>query len=431
MHDTPDPHTPEKPLRIAYLINQYPKVSHSFIRREILALEARGVVVERYALRGWVDEVADPADETERERTRFILKEGPVGVGRALLGELLAHPKRLLSALRETLRLAKGGERSLIYHLIYLGEAAVLARWLRASGAQHLHAHFGTNSTNVALLAHQLGGPGYSFTVHGPEEFDKPVAIALPRKIERSRFVVGVSAFGRSQLYRWMAPGLWPKVRVVHCGLERAFHEGHEGAAASAAPLHDFVCVGRLCEQKGQVLIIEALGLLKARGLAPSVVFAGDGPMRVDVEQRAAALGVTLQVRITGWIGSKQVRDELLNARAMLLPSFAEGLPVAIMEAMALRRAVISTYVAGIPELVLPGTTGWLVPPSDAEALADAMAECLAMHPEQRALMGEAASARVLERHDIDQESAKLAAYIREAIAVDRHIRPVLAGAIT
>ncbi len=286
--------------------------------------------------------------------------------------------------------------------------------WLNDFGAQHLHAHFGTNSAEVAMLAHALGGPRFSFTVHGPEEFDKPQFIHLGEKMRRAAFVVAISSYGRSQLFRWVEHAHWPKVKVVHCGLERAFHEV-PAVPLPAAPR--LVCVGRICEQKGQQLLVQAAGVLAARGVAFELVLAGDGEMRPEVERLIAGLGLQGRVRITGWISSNQVREEILAARALVLPSFAEGLPVVIMEAMALRRPVLTTYVAGIPELVRPGENGWLFPAGDVEALAMAMGDCLAQPGEVLQAMGEAAYRRVLERHDIDTEAAKLAGLFREAVA--------------
>jgi glycosyltransferase involved in cell wall biosynthesis len=116
--------------------------------------------------------------------------------------------------------------------------------------------------------------------------------------------------------------------------------------------------VGRLCEQKGQFLLLEAVARLASEGVPVELVLAGDGELRGDLERLIEAQGMAGFVNITGWVDSKRVRDEILSARVLVLPSFAEGLPVVIMEAMALGRPVVSTYVAGIPELVIPGETG-------------------------------------------------------------------------
>ena len=397
-------------MRIAYFINQYPKVSHSFIRREILALERQGFAVQRIALRGWDAELVDAEDESERSKTHYVLQGGVQSLLMPVLQALRAQPRRFLAALWLSLRMGQRADRSWPYHLIYLAEACRLLPWLQAFGAEHVHAHFGTNSTEVVMLAQALGGPTYSFTVHGPEEFDKPQFIHLGEKVRRAAFVAAISSYGRSQLFRWVEHGHWAKVKVVHCGLERAFHDVPPVAVPALPRL---VCVGRLCEQKGQLLLLEAARLLAAQAIEFELVLAGDGEMRAEIETLIADYGLQARVRITGWISSEQVRAEILAARALVLPSFAEGLPVVIMEAMALRRPVLTTYVAGIPELVRAGENGWLFAAGAVDELAAALADCLAQPAEVLQRMGEAAYQRVLERHDIDTEAAKLAALFR------------------
>lgn len=393
------------PPRIAYFVNQYPKVSHSFIRREILALERRGFEVQRIALRGWDGELVDAEDRQERARTRYVLREGLAALFWSVLRMLLTAPVRFLCAGSLAIRMGWSAERPLPYHLAYFAEACRMLPWLKAFGATHLHAHFGTNSAEVAMLAHALGGPSYSFTAHGPEEFDKPQAIGLGEKIRRATFVVAISSFGRSQLYRWVEREHWPKIHVVHCGLERAFHEI---APVPPPASRRLVCVGRLNEQKGQLLLIEAANRLAGKGIEFELVLAGDGEMRADVEALIKKFGLSKHVRITGWISGEQVRNEILAARGLVLPSFAEGLPVVVMEAMALHRPVLTTYVAGIPELVTPGENGWLVPAGSLDDLASAMEDFLNCSSDELARMGEAAHRRALERHSIDVEIAKL-----------------------
>jgi colanic acid/amylovoran biosynthesis glycosyltransferase len=395
-------------LKIAYFVNHYPKVSHTFIRREILALERQGVRVDRIALRGWDDALPDPQDERERERTHYILKGGFLGLLLPTLGTLLGAPLRFWAALRTAVSLSRESERPLPYHFVYLAEACHLARWLARNGAEHLHAHFGTNSAEVALLAHALGGPSYSFTVHGPDEFLMP--LALGEKTRRSAFVVAISSFGRSQLYARCCIEDWPKVKVVHCGLEPDFYAGAVEEITTAPRL---VCVGRLCEAKGQLLLIEAAARVVAAGHPLELVLAGDGPLRAQIEASIRKHSLETHVRITGWISSSEVRREILAARALVLPSFAEGLPVVIMEALALRRPVLTTYVAGIPELVRHGENGWLFPAGSVENLAAAIEDCLARPVEQLQALGAAGFQRVLERHSIDIEAAKLAELFR------------------
>ncbi len=265
------------------------------------------------------------------------------------------------------------------------------------------------------MLVRELGGPPFSFTPHGPEEFDKARFIGLPEKIARASFVAAVSSFGRSQLYRYTRYEMWDKIKVIHCGLENAFYESVVAMPASLS--NRLVCVGRLCEQKGQALLIEAASHLAKQGVDFELVLAGDGEMRREISRLIADYDLVRQIRITGWVSSERVRAEILASRALVLPSFAEGLPVVIMEAMALRRPVLTTYVAGIPELVIPGENGWLIPAGSVDALAAALEELLACPADALTRMGEAGYRRVLQRHSIDIEAAKLAALFRTSSA--------------
>lgn len=393
-------------MRVAYFTNQYPKVSHSFIRREILALERQGVHVARLALRGWGDALVDPDDLAERDKTHYLLRKGLGALLPATIRQFLSAPAAFLRAVGMALRLSRMSDRPAPYHLVYLAEACELVRWCREHQVDHLHVHFGTNPTEVALLASLLGGPAFSFTVHGPDEFDRPLGLHLREKIEAASHVVAISSYGRSQLYRWVGHEHWPKVQVVHCGLEANFL-----GQPPDEPIPDanrLVCVGRLCEQKGQLLLLDAVRQLRDRGIEFQLVLAGDGEMRDELEKFIREHSLQAQVSITGWISSERVKQELLAARIMVLASFAEGLPVVIMEAMALGRPVLTTSIAGIPELVRHGVDGWLVPAGDVSALAETLAHALATPNAQLQEMGASARARVIERHSIDTEANKL-----------------------
>jgi glycosyltransferase involved in cell wall biosynthesis len=398
-------------LKIAYFVNQYPKVSHTFIRREILALERRGFQVERIALRGWDTPVPDEEDRTERDRTRYILRNGAAALVLPTLWCLLKSPVRFLAAVALTMRMSRASrERPLIYHVVYLAEACVLLALLKSSGALHVHAHFGTNSAEIAMLTRALGGPPFSFTAHGPEEFLQPMG--LPEKTQRSAFVVAISSYGRSQLYLRLPHREWPKVHVVHCGLEKLFYD------MTAVPLPvspRFVCVGRLSEEKGQILLLEAVARLVAKDIAIELILVGDGPLRGEIERFVAKYDLGECVRITGWISNQAVREEILRAKALVLPSFSEGLPVVIMEAMALRRPVLTTYIAGIPELVRPGENGWLFPAGSLDDLTAALEDCLSASLEDLQKLGDAGYSRVVARHSIDTEAGKLAELLQAA----------------
>lgn len=397
-------------MRIGYLVNTYPRPSHSFIRREIAALEDERFEIHRFAMRGDDAALTDPADIAEHQRTERVLEAG----GAALLGDLArsagAHPRQMARALSRARARAKAGESNLARQLIYLAEAARVAARARALGLQHIHAHFGTNSTRVAAYCHLLGGPGFSFTVHGPEEFDHPQELGLGDKLALARFCVTVSSFGRSQMYRWAAPGDLAKVHVVHCGLD--MQRWSAPAPFPTGPLH-MVAVGRFAEQKGFGLLIEAFSRAWRHDPSLRLTLVGDGELRAMIEKTVSDAGMGQSVQLVGWQDETGVRAAMDAAHALVTPSFAEGLPVVIMEAMARARPVIATYIAGIPELVRPGQEGWLVPAGDTEALANAMIDASRTPPDTLAQMGASAQTRVSARHDIRVSAAQLAALIR------------------
>jgi glycosyltransferase involved in cell wall biosynthesis len=398
-------------LKIAYFVNHFPKVTHSFIRREILALERQGFDVMRIALRGWDTPVPDLEDQRERERTRYVLQHGMLPLFLATLRVLFFSPRRFAAALNMALKMTRQSrDRPMPYHLVYLAEAALIVRWMKSNDIRHLHAHFGTNSAEIAMLSRMLGGPPYSFTVHGPEEFSRPMG--LEEKTRRAAFVVAISDFGRSQMLMRLPLCEWDKVKIVRCGLEPGFY----GIATRLVPdTKRIVCVGRLCEAKGQFLLVQAVASLAASDIEIDLVLAGDGPLRAAIERQIESLGIRERVHITGWISGDQVREEILAARALVLPSFAEGLPVVIMEAMALRRPALATYVAGIPELVRPGENGWLFAAGSQEHLEEALVACLRTPVERLRELGERAHNDMLAAHSIDHEVSKLAALFQAA----------------
>ena len=286
---------------------------------------------------------------------------------------------------------------------------------------EHLHAHFGTNSAAVALLCHELGGPTYSVTVHGSEEFDKPEALRLDLKVGRAAFAAAICHFGRAQLLRWVPDESWFKVQVVHCGVEDAMLNARIEPIPSSPR---FVCVARLVPGKGHMTLIESAARLAGEGLDFEIVLAGDGPLRARIEAAVRQNGLEDRVRFAGWLDAAQVREAISASRGMVLPSFSEGLPVVLMESLALGRPVISTAVGGVPELVEPGVTGWLVPAGSVDALTSAMREFLRTPPERLAEMGKAGAARVAEQHNAAREARSLVDLFRTAISQGAVTRP-------
>jgi glycosyltransferase involved in cell wall biosynthesis len=392
--------------------------SQTFIRREISALEARGLTIERFAMRRYPAGPADPADRAEQERTHYILDAGALGLARTLLSEAIGRPRQWFSAARAAVQMGVHSEKGLLRHLVFLAEACYLRRQLADIGVEHLHAHFGTNSAAVAMLCRLLGGPPYSVTMHGPEEFDAPRPLGLRQKIRHAAFIVAISQFTRSQLLRWSDYRDWPKMQVVYAGVNPVYLE-HGPAPIPEAPR--LVNIGRLVEQKGQVILIEAAARLLERGYAFELVIVSDGPMRGEIERLIDQFGLRDRVRITGHLDDKGVFQEVLAARALVLPSFAEGLPSVFLEAMALGRPVIGTAIAGHSELIEPGVNGWLIPAGAVEPLAEAMAEVLSADVAELEPIGRAGAAKVAEQHNPRSAIDKLVAlFSNSATITDR-----------
>lgn len=397
-------------MHIAYLINRYPTISHTFIRREIRAVEAAGHDVSRFAVRRPETALPDPADQEELDATTH-LDAVPKS---ALLSELF---KGLPLAIKRFVNLAKvwwrGGRLSpkgLGYHLIYVAEAIVLAQRMKAAGVDHIHAHFGTNPAVLADMVHALTDIPFSFTVHGPEEFDNPGGLDLAGKASSAKFVVAISSFGRSQLMRWMPFDQWDKIKIVHCGLDFSTFAAPEDIPSDAGLLF----IGRLSEQKGVPLLIRAAAKVKDQiGRCPINIIGG-GELESSIRTQISDLGLTEDVRLMGYKNSTEIQDALTASRALVVPSFAEGLPVVIMEAMAMGRPVISSTINGIPELVKDGVHGRLTIAGDVDSLADAMIEALSLSEKTLTAIGSAARDRVHERHNVQDQAGKLLAAISE-----------------
>ena len=401
-------------MRLAYLCNLYPAVSHSFVRREIEGVERLGHEVHRFSLRLARSDLKDEADLNEARRTEAVLGRGVTALLGSAIPLSLSRPGKSLSALAMAYRLAGPGLRQKFRHLAYWLEAGWLVRRMEQLKIDHLHAHFGTNPAAVASIARAWGGPPFSFTVHGPDEFDAPVALGLAAKIEAASFVAAISSYGRSQLMRWSAPDQWDKIEVIRCGIDNGFLEARLEPVPGGST--EFVCVARLSAQKGLPLLVAACDRLRAAGERFSLTIIGEGEMRGALQDDIQRRKLKDVISLVGVRTSAEIREHLLSARAFVLPSFAEGLPVVIMEALALSRPVISTSIAGIPELV-DNECGWLIPAGSEGALIDAMKSALHAEPVELTTKGAIGRERVRRLHD----AASNAALLLDAMASRRH----------
>jgi glycosyltransferase involved in cell wall biosynthesis len=410
-------------MKLAYLLNTYPAPSGTFIRGEIEALEAQGVTVTRLAVRRYDGQLVDAADVREQERTRYLLDGNVAGLCGATLKEAIVNPRGLLRALPSWLRLLRNAGGGFVRHTAYLMQAAALKQTTARLGVDHVHSHFSNNAVAVAMLSRRLGGPSYSFTAHGPDEFAEPERQSFPEKIGRAAFVIAISTYCRTLLMELARDeGARTKIHIARCGLAL---ERFTVAPPIENGNRTLVCVGRLCPQKGQVHIPAAVAALKPRFPDIKVVLVGDGESRNAIEREIERHGVAREVVLHGWATNEEVRRLIAESRALLLPSYAEGLPIVIMETFGIGRPVISTTIAGIPELV-DSDCGWLVAPGDHEALVAAMGTALAASPETLHRMGLEGRRRVDELHDRRRLATRLRQLFGEAQVVGSATGPVI-----
>jgi glycosyltransferase involved in cell wall biosynthesis len=392
-------------LRLAYLINEYPAGSHTFIRREIRELEAKGHEVRRFSIRLPAAALVDESDLDEKKRTHYLLDDGGVALFNSVLRHLIRRPFALIRACALAARYASPRRAGLVRACAYLAECCHLHWILQKHGITHVHAHFGTNPATVAHLLARLGGSTFSITIHGSGEFDVAEQLDLRGKIADARFVVAISDFCAAQLMRWARIADVTKIRVIHCGVDRDFLD-------FARPIHSdcqlLVSVGRLSAEKGNLLLLDAFSSIADEFPDARLQLVGDGPLRRLVEDRAAVLGLEHRVNVTGWLAGPAVREAILASRALVVSSFAEGLPLAIVEALALGRPVIAPWIAGIPELIRSGENGWLVPPANITRLAGAMRTALSTPISELSEMAGRGRRQVAQEYDVVKETEKL-----------------------
>ncbi len=398
--------------RIAYLTGEYPRATDTFIQREVAALRALGLTVETCSIRrtGPAHHVG-PEQRAEAARTFHVLA-ATAHPGRSLAAHVAAlrRPGRYLRALTLAWRSAPRGVRGRLYNLVYFAEAVVLARHLKARGITHLHDHIAMASCTVAMLASAVSGIPFSFTLHGPDIFFAPGHWRLDEKIARARFVACISHFCRSQAMLFSRPQDWEKLHIVHCGIHPARYRAGDGRTGDR-----LLFVGRLAAVKGLLVLLDALAAARTTRPDLRLTLVGDGPDRPMLEARVRAMGLDAAVTFAGYKAQDEVAAALQAADALVLPSFAEGVPVVLMEAMAAELPVVATQVGGVGELVTDGETGLLVPPGDCAALANALLRVMTDEA-LRQRMGKAGRARVTAQFDVTDQAARLARLFGSAV---------------
>jgi colanic acid/amylovoran biosynthesis glycosyltransferase len=404
------------PIRLLYLIGQFPAINHSYLLAEMRILRRLGLDV-RTASVSPPDRPLEKLSAVEREEAgrTYYVKSVPLSKIAFLTAvEFLRHPVRCGRGLFFALRLSRNSPGALAYHLAYFSEAILVGRYMRECGITHVHASF---SATVALIVTRIFPVTMSFGVYGYGELHNPSETHLRERVQGSLFVRSISRHGRGQLMLSCDREEWPKLIYVPLGIEAS-----EFSPVSVAPnnaILQILCVGRLAPEKGQLFLLAALAALHSAGNPVRLTLVGDGPDREFLEQRASEMGIASHVVFAGWTDQEQLMELYAKADLFVLPSLAEGIPMVLMEAMAMQIACVAPRITGIPELIQDGVDGMLYTVADVEDLANKMRSLLES-AELRRKIGEQARLRVLREYDMTRNTERFAAMVFEQLGQDR-----------
>jgi colanic acid/amylovoran biosynthesis glycosyltransferase len=401
-------------VRVAYLTGRYPAVTHTFVLREVRALRRLGVDVETFSIwRSGEGDLLSEADREEWQRTDALLPPSPGRLLRAHLRGFAHAPAAYVGTLRRALALSSAGLRQRVLGLTWFVDAILLWDACRTRGLRHVHAHLDGTAPMVALLAVEFANAGrrareswsWSQTVHGSKEFYDVRRERLAVRAASASFLACISDFTRSQVMAFVPEELWDKLVVVRCGVDT---DDFAPQARRPAGTPQILTIGRVDPMKGKVVLLHALALLAEGGPRPGLIFVGDGPSRATAVAVAEQLGLSDRVTFVGAVAGDRIRDYYAACDVFCLPSFAEGVPIVLMEAMAMEIPVVTTAIGGIPELVEDAVSGFLVRPGRADELADRLARLL-RDPELRSALGRAGRRRVESEYNVHRNARELA----------------------
>ena len=404
---------------VLYVMSDYPLVNYSFISREIGELERQGITVHRFSLNRPKEVHASLT--AEASITTYVKSPRKLTLGLATVAA--RHPISILKLAKELLALTGKGWKAKVVCIAQIAEGAVVARAANRRAATRIHAHFGGATTTVAMSASRITAfdskhhriVPWSCTLHGFDVGNDSPEV-MRAKVTDAAATVCVSYYTRSQVLRVSRLEDWNKVFVVRCGLDFGQDFGHDFDdqtqprwSINKSNKFRVVAVGRLAAEKGHLMLLEAAEILSDRNLAIDLELIGDGPMEAELKRRAADVPVPVAVQFAGALDTVATLQRIRQADALCVASFNEGLPTVILEAMAVHTLVIATSVAGIPEIVKHGQTGFLVAPADAGAIAQAICDAIELSVQTRELITSNAFQAVRSGYSLDQNVRQLA----------------------
>ncbi len=400
--------------RIAYIVSRFPHLPETFILREMIQLEKLGWQIDLYPL------IIQKQDVVHEEARPWLGRAHPVPwLSAALLvanlRRFVKRPGQYLSLLWRVVRENLGSLKFLVRALLLFPRAVWMAERIQSQGIGHVHAHYATHPALVAWLINQLTGITYSVTVHAHDIFaEKPM---LATKLHDSVFISAISEFNRKYLADLLGPWVNEKTRIVRCGIDPAYYrrpEKKNGNAGNRPGALEIISVGSLQPYKGHIYLVRACTQLKERGIPFHCRIIGGGDLHPMLERAIQDNGLEGLVHLMGPRTQEEVSRLLPTANCYVQPSVItstgkmEGIPVALMEAMMSRIPVVATSISGVPELVRPGETGWLVPPEDVQALAEVLEE-IYRNPAEAEHRAEQGYRWVLEEFELSSNVKKLA----------------------
>jgi colanic acid/amylovoran biosynthesis glycosyltransferase len=406
---------------IAYLVSRYPTLSMIFVLREVVLLRALGFRIETASINppDRKPEHLTPQEREEADRTYCIKRDGVPGALLAQFKTLVQNPTGYLRGIALVFILGRFDLASLFLNFMYFSEAMMVGQWMRRNRQSHLHVHLASQAASVGLFVHRTFRCGYSLTVHGPDEFYETRGFYLAHKIAAADFIVCISSYARSQLMYLSPYEYWKKFHVCRLGIDPLLFSPLPRPAPGQSERDDgafeILCVGRLTPAKGQHLLLDAISQLVAQGHNVRLRLAGNGPDEPSLRAHGARLNLSDRVIFEGAVNQDRIRSVYAQADLFCLPSFAEGLPVVLMEAMSMGIPCVSTGITGIRELIHSGIEGLLVPPSDLDALVQALAT-LIDDDGLRSYLVMNGRKRILDEYDLGANVEKLAAIFAQNI---------------
>ncbi len=397
-------------MKLAYLLSEYPTLIHTYLLREVRELRALGWEIQTVSIRrpGPPTSPLSSAENEELASTWYVLSSSAWEFLRAHMSTVLRRPLRYLTGLRTAWLFGRYHPRSTALAMGYFAEAILAGYRLHKAGFTRVHSVY---TTTVGLILARVFPIEVSMTIHGSDEFIDPEGFRMEEKIHAAQFVSAISYFGKSQIMRWSSPLDWHKIEVTPLGIDT---EGWAAAPFRENPaLFNVITVGRLVPVKGYSLLLDAMAILVAQGRHTRLTFVGDGPDRSRLQKCAEQLEISDHVVFAGWRGQNELREFYRASDLCVLSSFAEGVPVVLMEAMALGVPCVAPRITGIPELVRHGIEGILVTPANVEELAAAIAEMIDK-PDVRRSMASRSRERIAKNYDLRKNVARLSKFFTQ-----------------